>query len=149
VFILSLPLTLAIIEGLHVKVNDDSFIIPHVLVEECVELGRNNSGTNRGIHLIKVRNEMVPYISVREKFDIEGEHPQVEQIIILNESGMRVGLVVDKVIGEHQTVIKNLGPVFKNADYVSGANILGDGSVALILEPAKIIQSEVLKMQNN
>jgi two-component system chemotaxis sensor kinase CheA len=75
---------------------------------------------------------------LRKKFRIAGESPDIEQIVIAGINGERVGLVVDHVIGEHQTVIKSLGRAYKNVEGVSGATILGDGTVALILDVAQL-----------
>ena len=132
-----LPLTLAIIDGLLVRIAEEHFVIPLSIVEECVELARAQAGQN-GKRLANVRGELVPYISLREFFGIGGAPPGMEQIVITQTEGKRVGFLVDQVIGENQTVIKALGGAFKGADWVSGATILGDGSVALIIAAGQI-----------
>jgi len=137
---LKLPLTLAIIDGLLISLADESFVIPLAAVVECVDLTGADISRGHGRHLIKVRDEIVPYIHLREVFDTRGKRPEREQVVITDLAGKRVGFVVDKVIGEHQTVIKNLGHLFKATNGVSGATILGDGSVALILDIHKLIQ---------
>jgi two-component system chemotaxis sensor kinase CheA len=142
---LKMPLTLAIIEGLLVKIGGDSFIAPLSVVEECVELTREDVARAYGRHLAHVRGQIVPYIRLRENFMINGDTPAIEQIVIINIDGHRVGLVVDNVIGEHQTVIKSLGNVYKNIKGISGATILGDGKVALILDIQKLVQTAELK----
>jgi len=86
----------------------------------------------------------VPYIRLREQFHIQGEPPSVEQVIITGMNGNRVGLVVDHVIGSHQTVIKNLGRFYRDVDGISGATILGDGTVAMILDVTKLVKSVVM-----
>jgi two-component system chemotaxis sensor kinase CheA len=86
-----------------------------------------------------IRGELVPYIKLRREFYINGEVPDIEQIVVTGINGMRVGFVVDNVIGEHQTVIKNLGKFYKNIEGISGATILGDGTVALILDPPHLL----------
>ena len=131
---LKLPLTLAIIEGLRVKIGIDYFIFPLSAVEECVELTAADSARASGGHLADVRGQIVPYIRLREQFAINGDRPPIEQIVIVGLDGQRIGFVVDNVIGEHQTVIKTLGRVYKDIEGVSGATILGDGTVALILD---------------
>lgn len=140
---LKLPLTLAIIEGLLVMIGDEYFILPLSAVEECVEfMGEEKTKANgNGRHLINVRGELIPYINLREQFATRGDAPEIEQIVINNVDGSRVGFVVDKVIGEHQTVIKALGRVYRDIKGVSGATILGDGTVALILDVPKLVQS--------
>ena len=135
-----LPLTLAIIEGLQVDIADDKFIFPLSLVEECVELKREDAESVNGRRLANVRGELIPYIRLRDWFSVEEERQDIEQIVITNRDGNRVGFVVDYVVGEHQTVIKSLGRVYRKVDGISGATILGDGTVALILDLPAIIR---------
>ncbi len=137
---LKLPLTLAIIEGLLVQIGKEYFVLPLSVVEECVELTREDIANAHGRHLANVRGQIVPYIRLREQFIIHGELPEIEQIVIVGVEGHRVGFVVDEVIGEHQTVIKTLGRVYKGIEGISGATILGDGTVALILDIQKLVQ---------
>jgi two-component system chemotaxis sensor kinase CheA len=137
---LKLPLTLAIIDGLLVNISAEAFVIPLGAVVECVELTGQDISHAHGRHLIKVREEIIPYIHLREFFETDGRRPDTEQVVITDLSGKRVGFVVDKVIGQHQTVIKNLGSMFKATEGISGATILGDGSVALILDAPKLAQ---------
>jgi len=149
---LKLPLTLAIIEGLLVKIGAESFIMPLSLVEECVELTRKDVQKSSNRDLAPVRGKVVPYIRLREQFMITGERPSLEQIVIVSLDGKRTGFVVDRVIGGHQTVIKNLGSAYKDIRGISGATILGDGTVALILDAASLImqmEQEETNMQNN
>lgn len=135
-----LPLTLAIIESLLVRICNDSFVLPLALVNECVELTREDVGNSHGRNIANVRGHIVPYIPLRERFRIGGERPAIEQIVITTVENRQVGFVVDHVIGEHQTVIKSLGRAYKNVEGLSGATILGDGSVALILDIPQLIK---------
>jgi two-component system, chemotaxis family, sensor kinase CheA len=137
---LKLPLTLAIIEGLLIKVGDELYVLPLATVEECVELSEANVTNSHGRHVINVRDEIVPYIRLRDRFNIDGERPKIEQIIISEVDESRVGFVVDDVIGQHQTVIKSLGNNFSHSPEFSGATILGDGSVALILDLREMVR---------
>ena len=137
---LKLPLTLAIIDGLMVTIGADYFILPLSSVEECVELDRKKADTIKGRHILNVRGEVVPYIRLRDQFTINHETPELEHVVITEINGERIGFVVDHVIGGHQTVIKSLGPAFKDIQDVSGATILGDGTVALILDVNKLAQ---------
>ncbi|MBF0426187.1 MAG: chemotaxis protein CheA [Magnetococcales bacterium] len=137
---LKLPLTLAIIEGLLVKISNEFFVLPLAAVEECVELTRADVSATHGRHVINVRGTIVPYIRIRDHFEIAGQAPEVEQIVISEVEDKRVGFVVDDVIGQHQTVIKGLGKTFKSAEEFSGATILGDGTVALILDLQKMVR---------
>lgn len=137
---LVLPLTLAIIDGLLVEIGEESYVLPLSAVEECVELNHSESGRDNGQNLAMIRGELVPYIPVRDLFGIEGTPPTIEQIVTAKIDGSRVGFVVDRVIGQHQTVIKTLGRVYKDVDVVSGATILGDGRVVLILDLPKVVK---------
>lgn len=132
---LRIPLTLAIIESLLVKIGDHHFVLPLAAVEECVELSRADVAAAHGRNLARVRGSLTPYICLRDQFAIAGERPEIEQIVIVAVRGTRIGFVVDFVIGEHQTVIKPLGRFYQHVEGISGATILGDGSVALILDP--------------
>ena len=131
---LKLPLTLAIINGLLVTIGDVYYVLPLASVEECVELTRENAEQSHGSNILNVRGEIVPYIRLRDHFKIVEETPSLEHIVIADVHEKRIGFVVDNVIGGHQTVIKSLGPAFKHMKDISGATILGDGTVALILD---------------
>ena len=133
-FIVKLPLTLAIIDGLLIDIASEHYILPLSAVEECIELSRAEAGLSHGRNLVKVRGEIVPYVRLRDEFNIKQDCPEIEQVVIANIEGLRVGFVVDHVVGEHQTVIKNLGRMYQDIAGVSGATILGDGRVALILD---------------
>ncbi|MHB8845939.1 MAG: chemotaxis protein CheA [Nitrospirota bacterium] len=137
---LKLPLTLAIIDGFLTKIGTDHYVFPLSLVDECVELQTSMVKTGDR-NLLNVRGAIVPYINLRERFSISGERPAIEQVVITKVENLRVGFVVDHVVGGHQTVIKNLGRMYKGIEGLSGATILGDGSVALILDVPKLIQT--------
>ena len=136
---LKLPLTLAIIDGLMVTIEGDYYILPLATVEECVELTKKESEKIKGRHILNVRGDAVPYIRLRDKFGLTSTAPDLEHIVITEINHQRIGFVVDNVIGGHQTVIKSLGPAFKYAQDISGATILGDGTVALILDVNKLL----------
>ncbi|OEU69277.1 MAG: chemotaxis protein CheA [Desulfovibrio sp. S3730MH75] len=144
---IKLPLTLAIIDGLQVQVDDGFFVIPLSLVEECVELTREDIEEANGQQFVNLRGEIVPYIRIREWFDIEGEWPAIEQIVITGVEGNRMGVVVDTVIGEHQTVIKSLGRVYRDVEGISGATIKGNGTLALILDVPKLVRIVVAELK--
>jgi two-component system, chemotaxis family, sensor kinase CheA len=129
-----IPLTLAIVESLLVKIGGDPYALPLSIVEECVELSREEIVRAHGRHLVNVRGQIVPYIPLRAQFAMEGAPPEIEQVVITRVNGQRIGFVVDQVVGEHQSVIKSLGRLCKEVKGLSGATILGDGSVALILD---------------
>lgn len=150
---LKLPLTLAIIEGLLVEVGTTSYVLPLSVVEECMELNREMIQNARGRNLANIREKIIPYIYLRDFFRIEEAWPEIKQIVIVRLNHCRVGLVVDSIIGEHQTVIKSLGKMYRNARVFSGSTILADGTVALILDVYKLIElaesEELLAEKNN
>jgi two-component system chemotaxis sensor kinase CheA len=88
----------------------------------------------------EVRGEILPYIRLREYFNIRSERPAIEQIMVVETEEGRCGFVVDEVLGDHQTVIKNLGRFYRHVKFVSGATILGNGTVALILDPHRLVK---------
>ena len=137
---ITLPLTLAIIDGLLVQIGDERLILPLAAVTENVELNRTERTRNNGRNLLAVRGELIPYIDLRRLFDIGGNAPNVEKVVIVQYGGDRVGLVVERVLGTHQTVIQSLGKFYRNVEVVSGATILGDGRVALILDIAAVVR---------
>ena len=140
-----LPLTLAIIEGLLVKVEDECYVLPLSLVEECIEINRDTLMQSNGNQLIEVRGELVPYMRLREWFGKDNPHPDIEQIVVTRMGDSRFGFTVDQVIGQHQTVIKGLSKVYEGVKGLSGATILGDGTVALILDAPKLVQSMTME----
>ncbi len=137
---LKLPLTLAIIDGLLSRIGEQHFIFPLSAVEECIELSRTKAADSHGRDIANVRGQIVPYIRLRELFLMSGDAPVIEQIVVVSVEGRRTGFVVDRVIGEHQAVIKNLGGIYRDNDGISGATILGDGTVALILDAPKLVR---------
>jgi two-component system chemotaxis sensor kinase CheA len=140
---LRLPLTLAIIDGLLVSVANAYFVLPVGSVLECIELTHKDIEKANGKHLVDVRGELIPYIRLREQFNIHTELPEIEQIMIVETSAGRYGFVVDQVLGDHQTVIKNLGRFYRHVQEVSGATILGNGMVALILDVERLAKDAV------
>ncbi len=138
---LKLPLTLAIIDGFLTKIATEHFIFPLSSVEECIELNHKDASKSGGRHLVNIRGHIVPYIRLREQFLMGGEAPAIEQVVIVREEGRRIGFAVDTVVGEHQTVIKSLGRFYKDAEGISGATVLGDGTVALILDLTKLVRA--------
>lgn len=135
-----IPLTLAIIDSLLVAIGEDCYVIPLSIVEECIELTRADVAVSHGRNLVRVRDRLVPYVHLREEFAIAGPPPEIEQVVVTAVNGNQVGFVVDHVIGEHQTVIKSLGRMYRDVQGLSGATILGDGKVALILDIPQLIQ---------
>ncbi len=137
---ITLPLTLAIIDGLLVQIGRERFIIPMSAVTENVELTRRERSCHNGRNVLAVRGELIPFIDLRQIFRIAGDLPVTEKVVIVQQGDSRVGLVVGRVLGTHQTVIQSLGQAYKNIEVVSGATIMGDGEVALILDIAAIVR---------
>ena len=146
---LKIPLTLAIIDGLLVDAGGSSFVAPLSNVFGCIELKREH-GAPPGRHkLVDVRGELVPCIALRERFALEGEPPLIEQAIVADTLNGRFGFVVDRVIGDHHAVIKKLGSLYRQVGDVSGATILGDGTVALILDLDKMALGAIQENRKN
>lgn len=137
--VLRIPLTLAIIDGLLVRVGEGRYVIPLGAVEECLELSLEEDLRSRGRSFITLRDRLVPFLRLREIFDT-GTRPDPHQKIVVIATGTeRVGLVVDQIIGSHQTVIKSMSPLHRDVATFAGATILGDGGVALILDVAQLV----------
>jgi two-component system chemotaxis sensor kinase CheA len=135
---LRLPLTLAIIEGLLIRVGEGRYIVPLSAVEECVELTAADE-RSRGRNFLNVRGDLVPFLKLRDLFGTSNSSDLHQKIIIISTGDTRVGLVADQIIGNHQTVIKSLSKLHADVTMFSGATILGDGSAALILDVAQLV----------
>jgi two-component system chemotaxis sensor kinase CheA len=136
---IKLPLTLSIIDGLLVKVSDTFFIIPLSVVDKifAVEHSQIIKTFN---NVVVLDGKQVPFFYIRREFDLPEGKEKYEQAIVVNFEEKSVGLIVDTVIGEYQAVLKPLGKHYKNQDMISGATILGDGTVALVMDTNKIIK---------
>jgi two-component system chemotaxis sensor kinase CheA len=137
-FTLKLPLTLSIIDGLLVKIGDADFVLPLSSVEKCYEVESSELADHYN-HWITLDGERTPYFFLRNNFSSPGTAPQHSQIIKISSTLGQIGLVVDKIIGDHQAVLKPLGQPYKEQEEFSGATILGDGTVALVIDPLKLI----------
>jgi two-component system chemotaxis sensor kinase CheA len=135
-FTIRLPLTLAIIDGFQVGIDKASYVIPLDSVVECIE-HKNLTGDRNFLNL---RGEALPFIRLRELFEVEGSAPARESIVVVQFGGQRAGIVVDQLMGEFQTVIKPLGRMFANLRGIGGSTILGSGEVALILDVAALVK---------
>jgi two-component system chemotaxis sensor kinase CheA len=135
-FIIRLPLTLAIIDGFLVGVRDSSYVIPLEMVVECLELQQAAVDRN----YLNLRGEVLPFVRLRELFEIPGKKPIRENVVVVRAGGQKAGIVVDNLHGEFQTVIKPLGGLFRHLRGIGGSTILGSGEVALILDVAALTQ---------
>ena len=146
-FILKIPLTLAIIDGMLVQIGENKYVIPVSNVVECIEYKATNEEDFLCSHII-LRDEYFPCINMRNYFEITGNPEKEQQIVIVNDQTSKFGIIVDQIIGNHQTVIKPIGKLFKHIQGISGSTILGDGSIAIILDIFKL--SDIIrKMDKN
>jgi two-component system chemotaxis sensor kinase CheA len=134
-FTIRLPLTLAIIDGFLTGVGKASYVIPLDMVIECIELA--NTSADRDY--INLRGEVLPFVRLRELFEVSGERPARENVVVVQYAGQKAGIVVDQLLGEFQTVIKPLGTLFRNMRGIGGSTILGSGEVALILDVQALV----------
>jgi two-component system chemotaxis sensor kinase CheA len=136
---LRIPLTVAIIDGLLVRVGEGRYVIPLAAVEECIELSLEDDLRSRGRSFISLRDKLVPFLRLRDLFATGTKPDPHQKIVVISTGSERVGLVVDQIIGDHQTVIKSMSKLHANVATFSGATILGDGTVALILDVAHLV----------
>lgn len=135
-----LPLTLAIIEGFSVGVGSEVYVLPVDSILECGELPGSGLKGNDGQGVMTLRGEPLPFIRLRNLFGVPG-HEQRENVVVVAYRGGQAGIVVDRLYGEHQAVIKPLGDLFQNLPGISGSTILGDGRVALVLDVPGLYQA--------
>jgi two-component system, chemotaxis family, sensor kinase CheA len=136
---LAIPLTLAIIDGLLVRVGNGRYVIPLSAVEECLELSLDEDMRSRGRSFISLRDSLVPFIRLRDLFRTGTKPDPFQKVVVISTGSERVGLVVDQIIGDHQTVIKGMSKLHHDVATFSGATILGDGGVALILDVGHLV----------
>jgi two-component system chemotaxis sensor kinase CheA len=134
-FTIRLPLTLAIIDGFLTGVAKSSYVIPLDAVVECIELANTTADRD----YINLRGEVLPYVRLRELFEVPGQKPSRENVVVVQYAGQKAGIVVDQLLGEFQTVIKPLGTLFKHMRGIGGSTILGSGEVALILDVQALV----------
>jgi two-component system chemotaxis sensor kinase CheA len=135
-----LPLTLAIIDGFMVQIGIHSYVIPQDMVIECTDIEKDKLMIREGGNFINLRGDVLPYMRLRDFFDERSSKPEKENMIVVEHASKMAGLVVDRPKGEVQAVIKPLGKIFSQLKWLSGATILGNGDVALILDIPKLIQ---------
>jgi len=136
---LAIPLTLAIIDGLLVRVGSGRYVIPLSAVEECLELSIEEDMRSRGRSFISLRDSLVPFLRLRDLFRTGTKPDPFQKVVVISTGSERVGLVVDQIIGDHQTVIKGMSKLHHDVATFSGATILGDGDVALILDVGHLV----------
>ncbi len=136
-----LPLTLAIINGFLVGIDQSTYVIPLDMVQECIELDEQDRQSSRDNGYLDLRGEVLPLVYLRDHFNHEGPPARRQNVVVVRYAEHKAGLVVDDLLGEFQTVIKPLGKLFGGLRGISGSTILGSGAVALILDiPALLNQ---------
>ncbi|QTH12271.1 chemotaxis protein CheA [Pseudomonas corrugata] len=136
-----LPLTLAIINGFLVGIDQSTYVIPLDMVQECIELSEDDGTASREQGYLDLRGEVLPLVYLRDHFNHEGRASRRQNVVVVRYAELKAGLVVDDLLGEFQTVIKPLGKLFGALRGISGSTILGSGAVALILDvPALLTQ---------
>jgi len=138
---LTIPLTLAIIDGLLVRVGAEYFVVPLSVVTGCLEFRRESGSSGDGV--IVYQESQLPFIDLREYFAVPGEEPNIGQIVVVMLKDARYGLLVDQIIGNSQAVIKPLDGIYRGARGISSATIRGDGSIALILDVEQMMRAIV------
>jgi two-component system, chemotaxis family, sensor kinase CheA len=133
---ISVPLTLAIIEGFAVSAGDERYVLPLDSVAECVELDPSEI---RPSGVLNLRGAPVPYLRLREMFALEGQRPLRESVVVVEHDGGRAGLAVDSLQGQVEAVVKPLGALLNGLGMVTGSTILGDGRVAFILDVPSVV----------
>lgn len=142
-FTIRLPLTLAILDGQLVRVGDQTYIIPLISIVESLQVNKGQLNEIAGkAEIYQLRDEYLPVIRLYNAFSVvpDSEHIEDGLLVIVEGDGQRAGLLVDDLLGQQQVVIKSLETNFKRVDGLSGATILGDGTVALIVDVAGIVR---------
>lgn len=135
---IKLPLTLSIVDALLVSVGETLFLIPVYIIDSCIHIRHKDVENSNGriIH----EGEPIPIVDMRTSLNMGGTPPEESVVVMVKYKDSRVGLVLDKVHGEHQAVLKSLGKYFSKQEYLSGGSVLGDGSIALVLDTNKLIR---------
>jgi two-component system chemotaxis sensor kinase CheA len=144
VFKIKLPLTMAIIDGLVVRVGEDRFILPSTSVQRALRPLREAISTVHGQgEVLDLRGRLIPIHRLHQRFGIphDAEQPWDGIVVIVEHSGRVSALLVDEMVSKQEVVIKNLGAFMQGLPGIAGGAILGDGSIALILDPGTLLQA--------
>ncbi|MGR3801875.1 chemotaxis protein CheA [Marinibacterium profundimaris] len=137
---LRLPVTMAIIDGLRVRLGRSIYVIPLSAVEECVEMDQAETGRTSGRSVLQIREHVVPYLALDRIFGLPPSTEARRRVVVVCVGGQRIGLVVDDILGQGQTVIKSLSAYHRDLPGLGGATILGDGRVAIIIDVATLVR---------
>ncbi|WP_431702710.1 chemotaxis protein CheA [Pseudomonas sp. BR20] len=141
-----LPLTLAIINGFLVGIDQSTYVIPLDMVQECIELDEHQRQSSRDTGYLDLRGEVLPLVHLRDHFSHEGPPARRQNVVVVRNAEHKAGLVVDDLLGEFQTVIKPLGKLFGALRGISGSTILGSGAVALILD-VPVLLNQIVQLE--
>jgi two-component system chemotaxis sensor kinase CheA len=144
VFTIKLPLTMAIIDGLVVRVGDRRFVLPSTSVQRVVSLAADSIVPVQGCgEVVDLRGQLIPLRRLDRLYDIVSRAVESREgiVVIVESSGKNCALLVDQMVGKQEVVIKNLGSYLQGCSSVAGAAILGDGTIALILDPGALLQA--------
>ncbi|MCH8464961.1 MAG: chemotaxis protein CheA [Roseinatronobacter sp.] len=136
-----LPLTLAIIDGLMIKVGEETYTLPLSAVKEIIELPKDKVIASETDDFLDIRGKFVPFLRLRNLLSCSAPEPDSQNVVIVEAGDGCVGLVVDRIIGTSQTVIKQMSKLHAGARAISGATILSDGSVALIIDVQHLVSA--------
>ena len=145
VITLHIPITLSIIDTLLVTVDNFKFLIPVSEIVTCYTEDNNNL-LNKGIKQLEFEGEKIPFINVRDLFKLQSVNPDEQNVIVIRKNNECFAILADKIIGDHQAVLKPLGRVFHSREFLSGASILGDGSLSYILDTSKLLNYTHVKI---
>jgi two-component system chemotaxis sensor kinase CheA len=139
---IKLPLTLAIIEALMVKLEEEIFAIPLANIVETIDIAESEIKVVQSENVVVLRGEIVPILNLSKLLEVETEKPEIEEnntVVIVKVGSKKIGLVVDVLIGQQEIVIKSLGKLFTGTKGITGATVLGNGEVALILDVLTLV----------
>jgi two-component system chemotaxis sensor kinase CheA len=137
-FTIKLQQTVSIIDTLLIKASETHFLLPLSEIEVCDQQEHNKIFQNQN-KFIEFDHNLLPFIHLRSQFSLRGDPPEIEKIIIIKRNENRIAIIADTIIGENQAVLKPLGKLFKQQEFLMGASILGDGDMALMLDTSKLI----------
>ena len=144
---LRLPLTLAIVQGFRIGVAEDTYILPLDAVVECLDLPAGAAGAGDATGVVALRGRPLPVLRLRRHLGIGGGAPSREAVVVVRHGEATAGIVVDRLLGESQAVIKPLGRPIQGVPGIAGSSILGDGRVALILDVGGLLRETLRRAQ--
>jgi two-component system chemotaxis sensor kinase CheA len=135
---IKLPLTISIIDSLLVMLGDTYYLIPLSVVDRCAEIQLEQI-TESGVDYLNLNGKYIPFIDLHKEFSVDEERSKTQRLIMVNHKGIIVAIVVDEIMGNHQAVLKSLGYIYRRQEIISGASILGNGEVALVLDTNRLV----------